>query len=184
VVFTGITDSSLALLLAGSAISLPPTMLAISFMAATLVALEVRWTPSQAQMLVPSTVVKSCKGVSSGPKNSRTFKILGGLNLEGRGGTTTVPRSQCDSIASPAAALDAAAEASTLPLTVLVAFLDPLTTWAQVGFAHSLSLSGMLPSAAIIGQVALNVNFPSPFLGFVSALILHFPSFNSGLVLV
>ncbi len=76
VVFTGITDSSLTLLLASSAVSSPPTMLAISFMAATLVALEVRWTPSPAQMLVPSTVVRSCKGDSSGPKNSRIFKIL------------------------------------------------------------------------------------------------------------
>ncbi len=39
-------------------------------------ALEVRWTPSPAQMLVPSTVVRSCKGDSRGPKNSRIFKIL------------------------------------------------------------------------------------------------------------
>ncbi len=38
---TGITDSSLALLLAGSDVS-PPMMQAIIFMAATLVALEVR----------------------------------------------------------------------------------------------------------------------------------------------
>jgi hypothetical protein len=76
VVFTGITDSSLALLLAGSAFSSPPIMLAISFMAATLVALEVRWTSSPTQMLVPSTVVRSCKGDSSGPKNSRIFKIM------------------------------------------------------------------------------------------------------------
>ncbi len=32
--------------------------------------------PSPAQMLVPSTVVSSCKGDSSGPKNSSMFKIL------------------------------------------------------------------------------------------------------------
>ncbi len=68
IVLTGITDSSLALLLAGSAVS-PPMMQAIISMAATLVALEVRCTPSPAQMLVPSTVVSSCKGDSSGPKS-------------------------------------------------------------------------------------------------------------------
>jgi hypothetical protein len=76
VVLTGITDSSLALLFASSCVSPPLAMLAISFVAATLVALEVRWTPSPAQMLVPSTVVRSCKGDLSGPKNSRIFKIL------------------------------------------------------------------------------------------------------------
>ncbi len=38
--------------------------------------LEVRWTPSPAQMLVPSTVVSSCKGDSSGPKNASIFRIL------------------------------------------------------------------------------------------------------------
>ncbi len=64
VVLTGITDSSLALLVAGSCVS-------PHFVAATLVAFEVRWTPSPAQMLVPSTVASSCKGDSSGPKNSR-----------------------------------------------------------------------------------------------------------------
>jgi hypothetical protein len=47
-----------------------------SLVAATLVALEVKWTPSPAQMLVPSTVASSCKGDSSGPKNSRMFKIF------------------------------------------------------------------------------------------------------------
>jgi hypothetical protein len=72
---TGITDSSLARLLAGSAVS-PPMTYAIIFPAATLVAFEVRCTPSPAQMLVPSTVVSSCKGDSSGPKNSNTFRIL------------------------------------------------------------------------------------------------------------
>jgi hypothetical protein len=51
-------------------------MQAIIFMAATLMALEVRCTPSLAQMLVPSTVVSSCKGDSSGPKNSSMFRIL------------------------------------------------------------------------------------------------------------
>jgi hypothetical protein len=106
-----------------------------------------------------------------------------GWNLEGGGGTTIVPRSQCDSIASPAA-LDAAAGASTLPLTVLPAFLAPLATWAHVGLDHSFSLSRMLLSAAMMGHVAFSVNFPSPVLGLVSALILHFPSFNSGLILV
>jgi hypothetical protein len=73
-VLTGIT-SSLALLVAGSCVS-PPPMLFISFVAATLVALEVKWTPSPAQMLIPSIVASSCKGDSSGPKNSRMFKIL------------------------------------------------------------------------------------------------------------
>jgi hypothetical protein len=48
----------------------------ISFVAATLVAFEVRWTPSPAQMLVPSTVASSCKGDSSGPKNSIMFMIF------------------------------------------------------------------------------------------------------------
>ncbi len=37
---------------------------------------EVRWTPSPAQMLVSSMVASSCKGDSSGPKNSRIFRIL------------------------------------------------------------------------------------------------------------
>jgi hypothetical protein len=60
--WTGITDSSLACLLAGSPEDTPPlAMYTIIFMAATLVVLEVRWTPSPAQMLVPSTVVISCK---------------------------------------------------------------------------------------------------------------------------
>ncbi len=54
----GTKDSSLALLLAGSPSSPPLTRSAISFLAATLLALEVRWTPSPAQMLVPSTVVR------------------------------------------------------------------------------------------------------------------------------
>jgi hypothetical protein len=49
-------------------------------------------------------------------------------NLEGGGGTTIVPRSQQDSVASPAAALDAAAGASTLPLTEFPPFLAPLAT--------------------------------------------------------
>ena len=53
---TGITDSSLALFVAGSCVSLPPMMTFISLVAATLVAFEVKWTPSPAQMLVPSTV--------------------------------------------------------------------------------------------------------------------------------
>ncbi len=52
VVLTGITDSSLALLVAGSCVSPQPGMRAINFVAATLVAFEVRWTPSLAQMLV------------------------------------------------------------------------------------------------------------------------------------
>ena len=76
VVLTGITDSSLALLVAGSCVPPLPAMCTISFVAATLVAFEVRWTPSPAQMLVPSTVASSCKGDSSGPKNSRIFRIL------------------------------------------------------------------------------------------------------------
>jgi hypothetical protein len=45
-VLTGITDSSLALLVTGSCVSPPPAMRAISFVAATLVAFEVRCTPS------------------------------------------------------------------------------------------------------------------------------------------
>ncbi len=65
----------LARLLAGLAVS-PPMTYAISFLAATLVAFEVRCTPSPAQMLVPSTVVSFCKGGSSRPKNSSTFGIL------------------------------------------------------------------------------------------------------------
>jgi hypothetical protein len=55
----GTTDSSLALLLAGLPSSPPLTRSAVSFLAATLLALEVRWTPSTAQILVPSTVVRS-----------------------------------------------------------------------------------------------------------------------------
>jgi len=43
---TGITDSSLALFVAGSCVSLPPMMTFISLVAATLVAFEVKWTPS------------------------------------------------------------------------------------------------------------------------------------------
>jgi hypothetical protein len=74
--WVGITDSSHARLLAGSPLAPPVAMYCISFMAATLVALEVWWTPSPAQMLDPSTVVISCKGDSSGPKNPRIFRIL------------------------------------------------------------------------------------------------------------
>jgi hypothetical protein len=73
---TGITDSILALFVAGSCVSLPPMMTFISLVAATLVAFEVKWTPSPAQMLVPSTVASSCKGDSSGPKNSRMIMIF------------------------------------------------------------------------------------------------------------
>ncbi len=76
VTLTGITDSSLALLVADSCVSPPPVMCAISFVAATLVAFEVRWTPSPAQMLVPSTVASSCKGDSCGPKNSIMLGIF------------------------------------------------------------------------------------------------------------
>jgi hypothetical protein len=76
VTLTGITDSSLALLIAGSCVSPPPAMCAISFVAATLVAFEVRWTPSPAQVLVPSTVDSSCKGDSRGPKNSSMLLIF------------------------------------------------------------------------------------------------------------
>jgi hypothetical protein len=72
-VLTGIINSSLTLLLAGSCASPPPAMFFISFVAATLVALEFKWTPSPAQMLVLSTVASSCKGDLSGPKNSRMF---------------------------------------------------------------------------------------------------------------
>jgi hypothetical protein len=46
------------------------------FWATTLLALEVRWTPSPAQMLEPSTVVSSCKGDSSRPKNPSIFRML------------------------------------------------------------------------------------------------------------
>jgi hypothetical protein len=48
----------------------------------------------------------------------------------------------------------------------------------------SLSLSRIVVSAAIIGQVAFRVNFPSPDFGLVSARILHLPSFISGRILV
>jgi hypothetical protein len=50
-------------------------------MAATLVALKVRCTPSPTQMLVLSTVVISCKGDSSGPKNYSMFKTLASMVL-------------------------------------------------------------------------------------------------------
>jgi hypothetical protein len=56
---TGTTDSSLALLFSGSPSSPPLTRSVISFLAANRMALEVRWTPSPAQMLAPSTVVRS-----------------------------------------------------------------------------------------------------------------------------
>ncbi len=55
----GTTDSSLALLLAGSPSSPLLTRSAISFLEATLLALEVKWTPSPTQMLTPSTLVRS-----------------------------------------------------------------------------------------------------------------------------
>jgi hypothetical protein len=55
----GTTDSSLALLFTGSPSSPPLVRSAISFLAATLLALEVRCTPSPVQMLVPLTVVRS-----------------------------------------------------------------------------------------------------------------------------
>ncbi len=55
----GTIDSSLVLLFAGSPSSPPLARSAISFLAATLLALDVRWTRSPAQMLVPSTVVRS-----------------------------------------------------------------------------------------------------------------------------
>ncbi len=69
---TGITDSSLARFVAGSCDSLPPVMAFISFVAATLVAFEVRWTPSPAQMLVPSTVER----VVRFNKQKRASKLL------------------------------------------------------------------------------------------------------------
>jgi hypothetical protein len=55
----GTMDSSRVLLFAGSPSSPPLARSAISFLAATLLAVDVRWTPSPAQMLVPSTVVRS-----------------------------------------------------------------------------------------------------------------------------
>jgi hypothetical protein len=55
----GMMDSSLDLLFAGSPSSPPLARSAISFLAATRLAFDVRWTPSPAQMLVPSTVVRS-----------------------------------------------------------------------------------------------------------------------------
>jgi hypothetical protein len=45
---TGITDSNLARFVAGSCGSLPPLMAFIRLVAATLVAFEVKWTPSPA----------------------------------------------------------------------------------------------------------------------------------------
>jgi hypothetical protein len=55
----GTMDSSRNLLFAGSPSSPPVARSAISFLAATLLVLDVRWTLSPAQMLVPSTVVRS-----------------------------------------------------------------------------------------------------------------------------
>ncbi len=55
----GTMDSSRDLLFAGSPSSPPAARSAISFLAATRLAFDVRWTPSPAQMLVPSTVVRS-----------------------------------------------------------------------------------------------------------------------------
>jgi hypothetical protein len=72
----GTTDSNLALLLTGSPFSSPLARSAISFLAATLLALEVRCTPSPAQMLVPSTVVRSCGGDLPEPKKLSRFIIL------------------------------------------------------------------------------------------------------------
>ncbi len=66
----GTTDSNLALLFTGSPSSPPPARSAISFLAATLLALEVRCTPSPAQMLVPSTVVRSWGRDSPEPKKT------------------------------------------------------------------------------------------------------------------
>ncbi len=55
----GTMDSSRDLLFAGSPSSPPVARSAISFLAATRLAFDVRRTPSPAQMLVPSTVVRS-----------------------------------------------------------------------------------------------------------------------------
>ncbi len=60
-----ITDSSLDLLLTGSSAPAPPSTISMSRRAATRVALDVRWIPSPAQMLVPSTV-DVYRGVHSG----------------------------------------------------------------------------------------------------------------------
>ncbi len=56
---TWMTDSSHVRLVAGSSSEPPPARSAISFLAATLQALDVMCTPSPAQMLAPSTVVRS-----------------------------------------------------------------------------------------------------------------------------
>ncbi len=74
--WVGMTDSSRARLFADSPPAPSVAMCCISFWATTLLALEVRWTPSPAQMLAPSTIVRSCKGDSSRPKNPSIFRIL------------------------------------------------------------------------------------------------------------
>ncbi len=70
------TYSSLVFLEAGS-LSWPQLVrLAISFLVATLLALEVRWIQSPAQMLAPSTVVRSCGEDSPEPKKLRMLISL------------------------------------------------------------------------------------------------------------
>jgi hypothetical protein len=73
---TGMTDRSRVRLAAGSPSSPPWARSAMSFLAATLLAFEVRWTPSTAQMLVPSTVVKSWGRDSQEPKKLRILSNL------------------------------------------------------------------------------------------------------------
>jgi hypothetical protein len=67
----GMTDSRRVRLEAGSPSCPPWARSAISFLAATLLAFEVRWIPSPAQMLAPSTVVRSWGRDSQEPKNLR-----------------------------------------------------------------------------------------------------------------
>jgi hypothetical protein len=67
---TGINDSSRVRLEAGS--PWPPwARSAISFLAATLLAFEMRWIPSPAQMLAPSTAVRYWGEDSQEPKKPR-----------------------------------------------------------------------------------------------------------------
>jgi hypothetical protein len=67
----GMTDSRRVRLEAGSPSCPPWARSAISFLASTLLAFKVRWIPSPAQMLAPSTVVRSWGRDSQEPKKLR-----------------------------------------------------------------------------------------------------------------
>jgi hypothetical protein len=72
----GITDSSQARLFVGSSTLSPFSTSTMSYLAATRLAFDVRCTLSPAQMLVPSTVVRSWKEDSAEPKKLRMLTIL------------------------------------------------------------------------------------------------------------